>query len=127
MLLLILFVLFYIFVEQKSIEISASGLTQSYSLNIKEADKKFLNKQLDLTGKVKSYIQFGDANSILELATDDKELNLYCILVSKDISEKASTFTSGTKVTIYGKCLGLNPHKSVKYLSGIYIETENIK
>ncbi len=124
MLLLMLFVLFFIVLQDKSIKVSADELVNSYISDISASDKKFLNKELELTGGIKSFLQFENDKSLLELKTANNELKLYCILMNKETEEKASILTAGTPVTVYGKCLGI---KDYKFPNSIYIEVEQIK
>lgn len=127
MLLLIIFVLFYIVMLQKNIKITAEELVANYTLNQKNADEKFLNKNLELTGEVKSYYEFENESSIIELQTENNETGLFCILINEETKVKAQSLTSGTSVTVYGKCLGFNTPKTDKFFHGIYIETDRIK
>jgi len=124
MLLLILFVLFYVVLKDSRLKVSAEALVNSYSSNIKAANKKFLGKEIELTGGIKSFLQFENDKSLLELKTANDELKLYCILMNKETEEKVSTLTAGTPVTVYGKCLGI---KDYKFPNSIYIEVEQIK
>jgi len=127
MLLLILLVLFYIVLQHKSIKITADELAAYYSLNQKNADEKFLNKDLELTGEVKSFYELENIKSILELKSENDSVKLYCIVMNKEAEEKARSLTTGTSVKVYGKCLGINPSKAEKFFTGIYIETNRIK
>lgn len=124
MLLLLLFVLFYVVMQDKTIKVTANDLVQSYITNIKTTDENFFNKEIELTGKVKSFLQFESDKSLLELKTANDELKLYCILMNKETEEKASTLTTGTLIKVFGKCLGL---KDYKYPNSIYIEAEQIR
>jgi len=124
MLLLILFVLFYVVLKDGSLKISAEELVNSYSSNINAANKKFLGKEIDLSGRVKSFFQFEGEKSLLELKTVNDELKLYCILTNKETEEKASTLTTGTLIRVYGNCLGI---KDYKFPNSIYIEAKRIK
>lgn len=124
---LILLVLFYIFIDQRNVKVTADELVGSYQSDPKEADKIFLNKEIELTGNVKSYFQFKGEKSLLELQTENDELKLYCILLNKETEEKAALLTTGTSVTISGKCIGLNPSMADKFPNSIYIEAEQIK
>lgn len=124
MLLLILFVLFLIVLQDKSIKVSADELANSYISDISASDKKFLGKEIELTGGIKSFLQFENDKSLLELKTANDELKLYCILMNKETEEKVSTLTAGTPVTVYGKCLGI---KDYKFPNSIYIEVAQIK
>jgi hypothetical protein len=124
MLLLILFVLFFIVLQDRSLKVSVDELVSSYISDISASDKKFLNKEIELTGGIKSFLQFASGKSLLELRTENDELKLYCILMNKETEEKASTLTAGTLITVYGKCLGI---KDYKFPNSIYIEAERIK
>ena len=127
MLLLILFVLFYVVLPDKSLKITAEELVSSYNSDILMADKKFLNKEIELTGNVKSFFQFEAEKSMLELHAPNNETKLYCILMNNEAEEKASSLTAGTIIMVYGKCLGLNPPSVKKFPNSIYIEAEGIK
>jgi hypothetical protein len=124
MLLFILFVLFFIVLQDKSIKVSTDELVNSYSLDVSTSDKRFLNKDIELTAEIKSYLQFESDKSLLELGTMNDEIKLFCILINKETEAKASTLTAGTSVTVYGKCLGI---KNSKFPNSIYIEAEQIK
>ena len=124
MLLLILFVLFYVVLKDGSLKISAEELVNSYSSNINAANKKFLGKEIDLSGRVKSFFQFEGEKSLLELKTVNDELKPYCILTNKETEEKAATLTTETLISVYGKCLGI---KDYKFPNSIYIEAKRIK
>lgn len=124
MLLLILIVLFFIVLQDKIIKVSADELGNSYNSEVSASDKKFLNKEIELTGEIKSFLQFETDKSLLELRTINDRLKLYCILMNKETEAKASTITVGIPVTIYGKCLGI---KDLKFPNSIYIEVEHIK
>lgn len=124
MLLLILFVLFFIVLKERSLIVTSEQIVKSYISDIKAADAKFLNKEIELSGKVKSFFQFEVENSLLELETENSELQLFCLLMNKETGEKAFKLTAGIPVTVYGKCLGL---KDYKFPNSIYIEVEQIK
>jgi len=124
MLLLILFVLFFIVLQDKKIKVSVDELVNNYSLDISASDKRFLNKEIELTGELKAFLQFESDKSLLELRTTNDELKLYCILMNKEIEAKVLTLTVGTPITVYGKCLGI---KNYKFPHSIYIEVEQIK
>jgi len=124
MLLLILFVLFFIVLQDKSIKVTADELVNSYSLDVPASDKRFLEKEIELTGGIKSFLQFESEKSLLELDTGNSELHLFCLLMNKETEARVSSLTIGTPVTVYGKCLGI---KDFKYTNSLYIEAEQIK
>jgi len=127
MLLLILFVLFFIVIQNRTAKVSIQELIQDYSSNAVEADKIFLNQDLELSGKVNLFIQIEGEKSYLELQSIHDELKVYCILLNKELESKAALQTTGTTVTITGKCLGLKPDLIDKSSNSIYIEVEKIK
>jgi hypothetical protein len=124
MLLLILFVLFFIVLKDRSLKVTSEQIVTSYISDIKSADAQFLNKEIEISGKVKSFFQFEVEKSLLELETGKSELQLFCLLMNKETEEKASSLTAGSTVTIRGKCLGI---KDYKFPNSIYIEVEQIK
>lgn len=128
---MILLVLFYVFIEQKNVKVSADELVGSYQSNAKEADKIFLNKEIELRGKVKSYYEFENENNLLQVRIERSDINLYCIIMNKETDEKAKPLTSGTAFTAFGNCVGLwdsiPSGKDSKFPHSIYIETEDIK
>ena len=124
MLLLILFVLFFIVLKERGLKVTSEQIVKSYISDIKSADAKFLNKEIELSGKVKSFFQFEVDKSLLELETENSELQLFCLLMNKETEEKASSLTAGSTVTVLGKCLGI---KDYKFPNSIYFEAELIK
>ncbi len=124
MLLLIFFVLFFIVLQDKSIKVNVEELIKIYDSDITAANKKFLNKGIELSGKVKSLLQFEGKKSLLELDTGNSELQLFCLLMNKETEASVSALTIGTPVMVYGKCLGIT---DFNYSNSLYIEAERIK
>lgn len=127
MLLLIIFVLFFIVFQDKNKVISANELVKNYSINQKTADSKFLNKKIELSGNVKSFIQSENGGSFLELQTNNEDLRLFCIINDESTVQKASTLTNGSHINVFGNCLGLNPAGYERFPNSIFIELERIK
>ena len=127
MILLIIFVLFFIVFQERHKVISASELVESYSIDQKTADDKFLDKDIELSGSVKSFIQSESGNSFLELQSNNEDLKLLCIIKDESTVQKASSLTNGSLITVFGKCLGLNPTGYERFPNSIFIEVEWIK
>ncbi len=127
MLLLLIFVLFFIVFQNKSIKVGADELMERYYADRNAANKKFLNMNVELLGKFKSFIQSENGVNILELKSNREELKLYCVISDNDDSEKAAAFTNDFPVVVDGKCLGLNPAGYEKFSNSIFIEAEQIK
>lgn len=124
MVLLLLLVFYYLFVDASAVKISAEKLSSDYNLNPKAADKKYLNKEIETTGLVKAYYEFENENNLLELNPGKNNIGIYCILLNSRDEDTAAELTKDTKVAIRGVCLGL---KDGRFPNSIYIEVVSIK
>jgi hypothetical protein len=106
-----------------SIEISAEELARNYSIVVQGADDKFLNKEIELIGKVKAYFDFEDDNDLLELISENAEISVFCILLNDEQINTAKSLTQGTDIRIKGRCLGLAKNK---FPSSVYIRVSKI-
>jgi len=127
MLLLILFVLFFIVIENRNIKVTVEELVNSYSIDRQSADNNYLNKDVELTGKFKSLLQSANGDNFIQMESLSDTLNLYCIVGNPDLLGQASSISTGTEVTILGKCLGLKEDIFDPLINSIYIETKKIK
>ena len=123
MIAMILIAVLYLYVEQKNIYITADELAAAYQENIENADDKFLNKKLELSGEVKSYYIFEDKPNLLELKTENNKINIYCSFLSLKDDSVAATLTYAAPVIIIGIFKGSNNQESPE---NIYIEVSNI-
>lgn len=127
MLLLILFVLFYIVIENRNTKVTVEELVHSYTIDKQTADDNYLNKDIELIGKIKSLLQSANSNNFIQMETLNDTMKLYCIVEDSSLLDKASLVTSGTSVTIFGKCFGLKEDVFDPSFNSIYIETKSIK
>jgi len=123
MIAMILIAVFYLYVEQKNIHITADELADAYQENTEKADEKFLNKKLELSGKVKSYYLFEDQPNLLELKTENNKIKIYCSSLSLKDDSVAGTLTFATPVIISGTLKVNNNEDSAR---NIYIKVSNI-
>lgn len=121
-LLLILF--YYVFTEMRSTKIGSQELARYYSKDVQSANDKFLNRDIELTGKVKAYFEFEDDNDLLELISENAVISIFCILLNDEQIKTAKNLTQGTEVEIKGRCLGL---KKNKFPNSVYIRVSKIK
>jgi hypothetical protein len=121
-LLLILF--YFVFTEIRSVEISAEELANIYSRNIRSANEKYLNKEIEMTGKVKVFFELEEEDDLLELISDDSEIRIFCILQNDEQINKAKLLTRGTEIKIKGRCLGLAENK---FPNSVYIQATEMK
>jgi len=127
MLLLILFVLFYIVIENRNIKVNVEELVNNYSIDKQTADNQYLKKDIELTGKFRSLLQSANGNNFIQMESLNDKMNLYCALEDSILLEMTSLITLGTKVTIFGKCLGLKEDIFDSSLNSIYVQTKNMK
>jgi hypothetical protein len=124
MVVLLLLLFYYLFIEITSIKISAEELAKHYSSEMKEADDKFLNKEIELNGRVKTYFDFDNDSDLLELNSENAKISVFCMLLNDDQINKAKSLTQGTEVTIKGRCLGMTDYK---FQHSVYIRVSEIK
>ena len=127
MLLLILFVLFYIVVENRNTKVTVEELVNNYSIDRQSADKNYLNKDIELTGKFKSFLQSANGDNFIQMETLNDIMNLYFVIEDSSLLERTLLITSGSQITIFGKCLGLKEDIFDPSLNSIYIKTNSIK
>lgn len=123
MVVLLILIFYYVFTEMTSVEVSAGELARIYSTDIQGADEKFLNKEIELIGKVKAYFDFENDNDLLELISENAVISVFCILLNDKQIEQAKSLTQGTEIRIIGKCLGLAEYKFPK---SVYIRVSKI-
>lgn len=105
------------------IKISAQHLAEEYSINSQGADKRFLNRNMEVSGTVKAFYKLLNTRNVLELNTNVPNQNLFCFFASQPLEFKAGQLQQGQKITIKGICRGKDAYKFVK---GIKIDVVNI-
>jgi len=123
MIAMILFAMFYLYVEQKIIYITADELAAAYKENTEKADEKFLNNKLELSGVVKSYYLFENQPNLLELKIENSKIKIFCSFLSAKDDSVAGTLTYATPVIISGIFIG---NKNEDSPANIFIEVNNI-
>lgn len=88
--------------NEKGIEVTSATLVKEYQANENEANKKYLDKAIQVTGTVTDVKNNQDGNSTITLASDDAFTGVFCTL-----KEKTSNLNAGTQVTIKGICSGM--------------------
>lgn len=127
MLLLILFALFFVVLQTKSIKVTSDELIENYESNVATTDSKYLNNKIQISGKVNTLVQIEGKENFLELQSNSEQLKINCMLPNNELEETAALITTGTRVIIYGKCLGLRRINPGDTSSIIYIVTDSIK
>ena len=120
---LLLIVFYYIFVESTSTKISAMELANYYSKDKQAADNKFLNKEIEINGRVKAYFDYEFESDLLELISESGKISVFCILLNDEQVNKAKKLTQGTEVIIKGRCLGMTKNK---FPNSVYVRVEKL-
>jgi hypothetical protein len=123
MVVLLLLIFYYLFTQMSSIAISAEKLARNYSNDVQSADERYLNKEIELSGKVKAYFEFENDDDLLEIISENALISVFCIIMSEEQIKKAKSLTQGTEVKIKGKCLGLAENK---FPNSVYIQIHKI-
>lgn len=87
--------------DVKSINISATELANAYAQDENAANQKYLNKALQVNGKISDIIKNQDGATVVTLAADNADLAIQCTMREKDV-----TVQKGTSVIIKGFCSG---------------------
>ena len=85
----------------KGIEITADQLSKEYNADEKSADAKYLNKAIEVSGKVSETDNNQDGGVMIVLQTDNPMNSVQCAMRDKGV-----TATKGQSVTIKGFCSG---------------------
>ena len=123
MLVLLIAAVFIYYTEMISLKVDAVNLAASYSKNKTEADINFLDKELEVTGTVKAFYTLLEIRNVLELNTGESEVSLFCFFMN-EIDENKARFSEGDRVTVIGKCAGLDKYN---YVNGVKIVVKKIK
>jgi tRNA_anti-like len=85
----------------KGIQITATALSKDYNANEKNADTKYLNKDIEVSGTINEVDNNQDGGVMIVLQTDDPSTGIQCSL-----RDKGATASKGQNVTIKGFCSG---------------------
>jgi tRNA_anti-like len=83
------------------IKTEATSLFQEYSSNEQAANKKYLEKILEVSGEVTEITKNAEGMTVLLLKTDDPMFGINCTMEQKEMSVKA-----GDRITLKGICTG---------------------
>jgi predicted S18 family serine protease len=87
--------------DEKAVAIAAPQLFAEFVANEAEANKKYLNKAILVTGAVSSVEENQDKQKYVILQTDDALNGIMCTMRSNDFTAKA-----GDNVSVKGFCSG---------------------
>jgi len=123
MLVLLIAAIFVFYEEMRPVKVDAVELANEYSKNKAEADKKYLQEDIEVRGIAKAFYTNTIGINYLELKTDSNTVNLYCVFLNKTDEEKASKFNQRDTAVVSGKCVGMDKYK---FIPGLKIEVKKI-
>ena len=106
------------------IKLNIQELSEAYKEDVKEADNKYLNKNLFVDGKVKAYYRIMGSRSVLELELNKNSIPVFFFPATQEVESQAERLQQGQEITIKGKCLGKDAYS---FISGIKIDAEKIE
>jgi hypothetical protein len=124
MIVLVILAIYFFYTETRTVTISADELISAYEQNSMQADDNLLNKEIEVTGAVRAFYKFENKHSLLEINSGDRDIKLFCIILTSDIEEKVIKLLTDTPVIVEGKCKGL---AEGIFPNSIYIELQSIK
>lgn len=87
--------------DAKGIAITAADLSKEYNANEKEADARYLNKAIEVSGTISEVDKNQDGGTMLILQTADPAAGVQCAMRDKGV-----TAAKGQNVVIKGFCSG---------------------
>lgn len=90
---------------EEAIDISAPQLFAEFTANEQIANKKFLNKAIQVSGTITTIDENQDKKKFVVLQTDDMMYGVMCTMRDNEV-KAAPTFAVGDKVSIKGFCSG---------------------
>jgi hypothetical protein len=84
-----------------AVSVTAAALAAEYAADEKNADTKYLNKAIEVSGTVSEVDNNQDGGSMIVLQTSDPTAGVQC-----SMRDKGATAAKGQQVTIKGFCSG---------------------
>jgi len=94
--------------DEKAIVVTASTIYDSYSADEKKANELYLNKAIQVSGKVSKVLKNQNGNTVVYLETSDPVFGVNCTF-----KEDPGPIETGTTIAFKGICTG--------YLSDVII------
>ena len=122
MIVLLIAAVFYLYIENRPVKISAENLAKVYNENTNSANQKFLAKEIEVSGIISSIYTFQDTVNIVKFNTT-LGTNIFCLFQGHQ-PETNSKYQINNKITAVGECIGL---KEFFNLTGVFIKVNSIK
>lgn len=86
--------------DSKAVKVTAAALFSEYSSNEKEANSKYIDKVVEVTGEINSVSKNSEGKTVVLLKTDDLMFGVNCTL------EQAADVKAGESISLKGICTG---------------------
>lgn len=120
---LIVATLYFFYDKYNVVSITAEDLAFEFTHNIENANDKYLNKEIKVTGEVKALYKLMNTRLVLELNTPNNGLPIIGFFKNKTDEYEAQKLREADVVTVKGICLGTSAYS---YVKGIKIDVESI-
>ena len=120
---LIVAALYFIYEKYNVLTVTAEDLAFEFTHNIENANDKYLNKEIKVTGEVKALYKIMNTRQVLELSTSKDELPIICFFRNKTDEYEAQKLRENDMISVKGICLGTISYSFVK---GIKIDVKSI-
>lgn len=119
---LIVTALYFIYEKYNVITITAENLTFEFTHNLENANDKYLDQEIKVTGEVKALYKIMNTRQVMELSTSKDELPILCFFRNRTDEYEAQKLRENDMISIKGICLGTSAYT---YVRGIKIDVES--
>jgi uncharacterized protein (DUF1330 family) len=91
--------------KKADVSVTAMELLQRYNKNSADADSAFVDKIVEVSGKIKEIENTSDSSATIYLGVATLENNISCLLQTAETA-KAKNFKQGDFVSLRGVCTG---------------------
>lgn len=103
--------------KEKGVVLSAQNLYDAFKTNETDANAKYLDKAIELTGEVGAVSTNQDGNTVADFKTNDPLVVINCTFKTNP-----GTLTPGQTITFKGLCTGYIPDANVVINEGVLVK-----
>lgn len=103
--------------KEKGVQLSAQNLYDAFKTNEADANAKYLDKAIELTGEVGAVSKNQDGNTVVDFKTNDPMVVINCTFKTDP-----GTLTPGQTITFKGICTGYIPDANVVINEGVLVK-----
>lgn len=103
--------------QEKGVQLTAQNLYDAFKTNEADANAKYLDKAIELTGEVGAVSVNQDGNTVVDFKTNDPLVVINCTFKTKP-----GTLTPGQTITFKGICTGYIPDANVVINEGVFVK-----